>query len=193
MRYEEICQKLLDGNKRFIEDKSSFPQPNSKQRELLANGQKPFAVVVTCSDSRVVPEFIFDQGLGNLFVIRVAGNVVNKEILGSIEYAVANLGVRFVIVLAHQSCGAVTAAVNWSENGKSEDFRFDCIESAIEKAKTIQGDIVENTAKCNVHLVVDQIKTLEPVIAKLVEDNELDVVGAYYNLKTGAVEIIDSY
>lgn len=192
MTPEEILQKLMDGNKRFVDGQALYPHHDPTRRNEISEAQYPFAVVLCCSDSRVPPEIIFDQGLGDLFTVRVGGNIVNNEILGSIEYAVHYLGVRFVLVLGHENCGAVNAAVLWDSADGHMDFKLKAIKPAVELAKEMEGNIVENSSKCNVELVIDKIKSAEPILSKLSKSKELTIMGGYYNLKSGVVDIINT-
>ena len=117
MTIQEIEQRLIDGNEKFVANKLEGKLQDSNRRESLTKGQEPYAIILSCADSRVVPELAFDAGLGEIFVIRVAGNVANTSSIASIEYAVAHLGSKIIVVLGHQSCGAVTAAVQGGDNG----------------------------------------------------------------------------
>jgi carbonic anhydrase len=145
---------------------------------------------VGCSDSRIPPEIVFDQGLGDLFVVRVAGNVVDDIGLGSIEYAVDHLGVGLVVVLGHGKCGAVSATVQ----GGHADGHIGCIVEAIlpalKKAKMLSGDLTDNTIKANVGLMVDRIRASEPILSKKVHEGALKVAGAYYDIESGKVSFI---
>ncbi len=155
----------------------------------LAAGQHPFAVILGCADSRVPPEIIFDQGLGDLFVIRVAGNILDDAILGSIEYAVEELGTSLVLVLGHERCGAVAATVKHAEVPGHISTLLSAIQPAVDRAKNESGDLLDNAVRANIRLVVEQLKSSMPV-AEFVQDDRLNVVGAQYNLDHGAVEII---
>ncbi|MGK0358245.1 MAG: carbonic anhydrase [Bradymonadia bacterium] len=187
----DALEELKAGNTRYVEDRREHPNSDLARLAQLVNGQAPFAIVLACSDSRVVPELIFDRGLGDLFVIRVAGNISdNDAVLGSIEYAAALLGVNLVVVLGHQSCGAVTAAVD----GKATDLHIDelvrAIAPAVEIARTQEGDLIDNAIRCNANYVADHLRTTGPVLGDLVRDRGMQVVSAYYRLDTGAVEFL---
>lgn len=156
---------------------------------VVAIGQHPFAIVLGCADSRVPPEIIFDQGLGDLFVIRVAGNIVDDAILGSIEYAVEELGTPLVLVLGHEGCGAVAATIKHGEILGHISTLLNAIQPAVDTAKTESGDLLDNAVRANIKLVVDQLKSSLPV-ADFVKHDKLKVVGAQYNLKCGTVEMI---
>ncbi len=187
---QDQLTKLTDGNKRFVEGKLLHQNQSTERRTEVASGQKPFAVVVTCSDSRVPPEIIFDQGLGDLFVIRTAGHVVDDIALASIEYAVEHLHVELVVVLGHEKCGAVDAAVSGGElTGHLEKLVAE-IKPAVEEAKNEEGDLLTNAVYKNVDLVVGQLKSSEPILKEFIEHNHLQIIGAYYDLDEGKVTII---
>ncbi len=177
-------KELKDGNKRFVEGKLVHPDQDKARRDEIAASQHPKAIVLSCSDSRVPPEIIFDQGLGDLFVVRVAGNVLNDENLGSIEYAVGYLGVKDIVVLGHSRCGAVTAAVNAHDAEGHVKSVLHAIKPAVEEAKKTCKDsnLVESTAHHNVKLAVKEIRS---------HFKGVNVVGAYYDLDTGKVEFWD--
>src|SRR5215471_8178153 len=151
MQPDEALSRLLDGNKRFAAGKSS--QVNGaalvERRRAVAEKQKPFAVIVGCSDSRVPPEIVFDVGLGDIFVIRVAGEIVEARGLGSIEYAVEHLGTRLIVVLGHQRCGAVSAAVSGATDTGSIPEVLKAILPAIEETKGQSGDHIDNAVRAN--------------------------------------------
>ncbi len=162
----------------------------------LAEGQAPLAVIVGCADSRVAPELIFDQGVGDLFVVRIAGNIVSgagASVKGSIEYAVAELGVRLIMVLGHGQCGAVKAAIEHIDANDALPGAIGelikPIRPAVEAAKNLPGDKLANVIKANVEKGVERLKTLDPILSKLVKSQELQVVGGVYELRQGKVEI----
>lgn len=188
MSAETSLRKLKDGNKRFITGKSIHPNQNAKRRNEISKGQKPFAIVVTCSDSRVPPELLFDQGQGDLFVIRTAGNVVTDIELGSIEYAAEHLHVPLVVVLGHERCGAVDATVKGGEVPGSIGTITQLIRPAVEKARETSGDVLDKAVRINVDNIVLNIKESEPILKKMVEEKEIKVMGGYYDLDSGEVE-----
>jgi carbonic anhydrase len=188
MTGKEALQRLKEGNVRFVEDNLDGQLNDSKRRKELTNGQTPYAIVLSCADSRVVPELAFDTGLGEIFVIRVAGNVANIESLASIEYAVAHLGTKLIVVLGHQSCGAVTAAIAGGNNGYNLNILLAQITPAIEKAGE---NATVNTVVCkNVELVANDLKVRSSIIADAVNNADLEIVPAYYNLDSGKVDIL---
>ena len=186
---DEALARLLAGNKRFVEGKPTRPHQDTARRAELAKGQSPIAVIMSCSDSRVPPELVFDQGLGDLFVVRLAGEVVDDDGVGSIEYAVEHLGVRFVLVLGHDRCGAVDAALKGSTEGHIKNL-VDAIRPAVEKAKGAAGDPVRNAVEANVRLVVEELKTSKPILAAMVAEKGLKIMGARYDVETGVVALV---
>jgi carbonic anhydrase len=186
---DESLKQLMDGNRRYISRRLTHPhQTGIRIREISAS-QYPFAVVLGCSDSRVAPEILFDQGLGDLFVIRVAGNILDDAVLGSIEYAAEHLKVPLVMVLGHERCGAVQASLGHGKVTGHLSSLVSAIRPVVERVKEQSGDPLENAVRANVKMVVEQIKT-SPVLAELVEAGKLRVVGSRYDLDQGAVEII---
>jgi carbonic anhydrase len=190
---EVALQNLMDGNLRYASDNSSHPNQSLERRAELVAGQHPFAVVVGCSDSRIPPELIFDQGLGDIFVIRTAGQVLDNVSIASIEYAVEHLAVPLVVVLGHDSCGAVTAAVNGGAVEGHLGCLIDFIEPAVNDSRETgdQGDLLNSTIDRNVFNIVDDLKTSEPVLSEKVESGELMIVGARYHLDSGEVELLE--
>jgi carbonic anhydrase len=187
---DELLKRLIDGNKRYVESRPIRPNQTAERRSEVAKGQNPFAVIVGCSDSRIPPEIIFDQGIGDLFVVRVAGNIVDDVALGSIEYAADHLHTHLVVVLGHGKCGAVTAAVKGGEAHGHIGSILRAIGPAVEKAKAKPGDLVDSSIRANVELVAGQIKSAEPILGKLVREKTIGVVGAYYDIETGVVDIL---
>jgi carbonic anhydrase len=164
----------------------------AKRRAELAKSQHPFAIIVSCSDSRVPPEIVFDQGLGDLFVLRVAGNVINDESLGSIEYAVDHLAVRLIAVLGHQRCGAVKAAKETIAAKGEAPGHIQSLVTAIKPAveTTVNRDL-DATIEANVKNVVQALRTSTPILKPKVDSGELRVIGANYSLETGGVRFFD--
>ncbi len=188
--FKQSLKKLIDGNKRCVVCKPQYPRQDARRRKEVSKGQKPFAVIVGCSDSRIPPELIFDQGLGDLFVVRLAGNIVDNVALGSIEYAVEHLGSKLIIVLGHGKCGAVTAATQGPDAPGHVGTILKAIQPAVKKARKLPGDLVDNAIRANAALVVDKIKSSKPILAEMAEKGEIEVIGAYYNIETGAVELL---
>jgi len=188
---EAALALLKKGNAAFAAGQLRHPHQGVARRQEIAPAQHPFAVIVGCSDSRVPPEIIFDTGLGDLFVVRDAGNIVWDIEMGSIEYAAEHLGVRLVVVLGHKRCGAVSAAVKGTgdEAGHIGSI-IRIIAPAVAQAKGEPGDEVDNAVRANIRLVRDTLAADEPVLAKLVREKKLKVIGAYYDIDTGAVEFL---
>jgi carbonic anhydrase len=184
-------QKLMAGNQRFVSGKTLHPDQGADRREGLVQGQNPFAIILSCSDSRVPPELIFDQGLGDLFVVRVAGNTFTDLELGSIEYGASVLKAPLIMVLGHDHCGAVEATLK----DKPLPGHIEALAKRIKpdlKGKTCATDDKLRCAiEANVESLVGQLGKSEPVLAPLVKEGKLKVVGARYNLATGVVERLD--
>jgi len=194
---EEALQALMDGNKRFVNSQKKGPRRGSECRREVAAGQSPFVAILACADSRVAPEIIFDQGIGDLFVVGVAGNIVNPTnygIQGSLEFGVAALGAPLIMVLGHSNCGAVAGAISAIQKGTefpgSIDNIVKTIEPAVQKAKGDKGELLHNSIINNVKLGVDKLSNSDPVISGLVKEGKVKVVGANYDLKTGEVKLI---
>ena len=190
---ELALQKLMEGNLRYAEGNASHPHQSLERRAELISGQQPFAVILGCSDSRIPPELIFDQGLGDVFVIRTAGEVVDNASLASIEYAVDHLGVPLVMVLGHDSCGAVTAAVQGGEAEGHLGSLMDFIRPAVEQAREAGegSDLLNGSIDNNVFNIVEALKSSQPVLSEKVEAGELMILGARYRLDSGLVEILE--
>ena len=184
---DSALAELSAGNAHHVEHRYQHPHETANRQRELVSEQNPHAEILSCSDSRVPPEVIFDQGLGDLFIVRVAGNVASDTELGSLEYGAEHLHVPLLVVLGHQHCGAVTAAV---EGGGAEGHiaaLVKLLRPAVEETRKLPGDPVENAVKANVEMVAKQLRTSTPVLAKLVAQGKLRVVGALYSLDTGKV------
>lgn len=191
----EAKRILIDGNKRFITGALSFKDFSSNKRiDLSIDGQNPIAAVLTCSDSRVSPEFIFDQGLGDIFVIRNAGNIADITTLGSIEYAVENLGISLIIILAHEKCGAVKATIDGKKVSSNLKSIINNIAPSLKKVELahkykgleeIQSEVENENAKQSAKLL-----SKSPIIKKLIISGELNVLSAKYYLETGEVNFL---
>lgn len=183
-------RKLMGGNRRFVENKSIKPRQDRAALTNTEKGQKPFATIVGCSDSRVPNEIIFDQGVGDLFIIRTAGQVMAEASYGSIEFSSVALGSKLIVVLGHQSCGAVDAAIKRPDVPGHIISLVNSVKPAAEKTKNMPGDRLENTIRQNVIDQVNELRDLEPVLAKKYRNGEILIVGAVYNLGTGKVEFL---
>ena len=195
---DEALHKLLDGNGRFVKGQAVSPRRSPADFRGLAEAQYPQAVIVSCADSRVAPEILFDVGVGDIFVVRVAGNVVSGAgvtVKGSIEYAVAELNVPLIVVLGHSGCGAVKAAMKHLDardalpgaiNGLVE-----LIKPAVAQTNGAPGDALENAIRKNVEIGVERLKELQPILAPRAKDGKLQVVGAVYDLHAGRVMLVE--
>jgi len=187
---DQALERLMAGNKRYVAAQQVHPHQTPERCIELRDGQYPFAVILGCADSRVPPEVIFDQGLGDLFVIRVAGNVLDDLVLGSIEYAVAHLHTPLIVVLGHSKCGAVGATVGGGKLEGHLPSLAAAIQPAAERVKDLSGDLVDNVVRANAKMVVEQLEASEPVLSELVDAGKLKVVAARYDLDTGEVELL---
>ena len=185
--------ELKQGNRRFVEARMMHPDQNPETRLSLAKSQSPFAIVLSCSDSRLPPEVVFDQGLGDLFVVRVAGNIVDPAGMGSIEYAVGHLGSPLIVVLGHQNCGAVSATLESLQTGHPPHGDVAALVTAITPAVAVAetqpgDDLLAKTIKANAEQSRDQIlqsKELKPAL----DSGKLKVVTGYYSLDDGVVTL----
>lgn len=197
----EALTRLREGNRRFVSDERRLDvRASPTRREALAEGQQPFAIVLGCSDSRVPAELIFDQGLGDLFVIRVAGNIVAPSQVGSVEFAAARFGARLVVVLGHTQCGAVQAALEEAATPAPHSTNIksivDRIRPSIETVLAIapSGDsqrLLDQAIRANVRASADHLRHGSPLLEQLIQSNGLGVVGAEYSLETGEVDFFD--
>jgi carbonic anhydrase len=188
---DEALNRLKEGNERFVNGNMDHPNLNADRRKELTGGQAPFAVVLACADSRVSPDLVFDQGLGDLFVIRVAGNVAREKVLGSIEYAIQHLGTKLVMVLGHEKCGAVAAALEPSQNEGNIDRLLDIIRPAVHIARHQDGELLENSVKNNAKMVKEYISDAMPVMSNAVKNEGVKIASGYYKLESGKVEMLD--
>ena len=192
----EALARLKNGNQRFIEDKPRHNHEKASWRSMLVETQKPFATIVGCSDSRVPPELIFDEGFGELFTIRLAGNIIAEDVIGSLEYAVAHLHTRLVVVLGHEGCGAVSATL---EEMLHKTREMEHIESLIKSIKPglkkldlkLGWDILLHTAvEANVRWSMRQLRML-PEAKRALSEKRVTLVGAVYELNSGRVRFLD--
>jgi carbonic anhydrase len=187
---EQALKLLLEGNQRFVAGKLEHPNQTPARRAEVAKGQHPFAAVLACSDSRTPPEIIFDRGLGDIFTVRVAGNVADPVVIESLDYSVKHLGVRVVMVLGHRRCGAVIAAVEGhEEEGKDVGPMLKELDPAVAATKGMPGDPVENAVRANVKLVMLNLATSSELRAMVIS-GELKIVGGIYDLDTGTIEVL---
>ena len=198
----EALERLREGNRRFVSgDRSGDTLTSQARRNELAAGQEPFAIILGCSDSRVPAEIVFDQGLGDLFVIRVAGNIVAPSQVGSVEFAAARFGTRLVVVLGHSQCGAVLATleeIQQATENRSRNLRsiVDRVRPSVEALLTteIRHDpdaLVREAVRANIRASANHLRHGSQVLEQLITDEGLVVVGAEYSLETGVVEFFD--
>ena len=192
---DEALRRLLHGNHRFVTGHGRHPHQTLDDLHRLAAGQHPFAVTVGCADSRVAPELLFDQGLGDLFDNRVAGNIVDDLLLGSVEFAVEEFHSPLIIVLGHERCGAITATIDAIRSGGTAPGHIGTI---VESLRPIvapvlnqPGDPVDNAVRANVRAQVRGLVERSPIIAERVHQRALRVVGGRYDLDTGHVTLVD--
>ena len=190
---DQGLQMLLDGNKRFVEGNLTSFGNLAQDREQLATGQSPFAVIVCCSDSRVPPELVFDQTLGQLFVVRTAGQVIDEAARGSITYGVDFLEAPLLLVLGHSGCGAVEAAIAALQGATIPGYAYRFAEAIGPAAQSVldqPGDQLDNAIRANIAMGVDQIRTAEPTLAGAVNSGQLTVAGGFYDLASGEVSFL---
>ena len=188
---EKALQALIEGNGRFVSQSSIQKPADAERLKLLAKGQHPIAAIVACADSRVAPELVFDQGLGDLFVVRTAGNTVDKAGLGSLEYAIEHLGVKLILVVGHEKCGAVKAAIDGGHLPGSLPSVVAPILPAVKSAKKLSGDLVHNSVRLNALRVAHQLRKADPLIAEEVKSKKVKISAATYDLETGKVTVIE--
>jgi carbonic anhydrase len=185
--------RLSDGNQRYV-DGLSRKHDFKNEREPLTTGQNPFAAILSCADSRIAPEYAFDAARGDLFVCRVAGNLLNDDVLASLEYAISVLKTRLVMVLGHEACGAVAAAIESVQKGTTLPGHLPSLVRALTPAvKAVQGqkgNTLELATRQNVLLTVGAIRSAAPILDKAVKDGQVKVVGGLYHLGDGRVELV---
>lgn len=190
---DEALEKLMAGNARYASGETQ-PRKFAATRAALAMKQKPFAIILSCADSRVAPELLFDQSRGDLFVVRVAGNFVNVDGLASIEYAVKFLGSPLIMVLGHSACGAVDAAIKMAKEGAQLPGHLPqlvaMIAPAVEAAKNESGNLLKNAIEQNVKLNVEKLINSRPIVSEYVSQQAVRVVGGVYDLESGKVGLI---
>jgi carbonic anhydrase len=182
-------QMLIDGNLRFVTRLRQDPNQDLARVTEVAETQRPFAAILGCADSRFPAEIVFDRGIGDLFVCRVAGNVATPEEKGSLEFATLVLGAKVIMVVGHENCGAVKAAIAGAPVPGQIGSLIDAIRPAVESTRFLPGDRVANAVTANIRLQAQRVKQ-SPVISKLILQGRLLVVGGYYDLDTGAITIV---
>ncbi|HEY9799335.1 MAG TPA: carbonic anhydrase [Leptolyngbyaceae cyanobacterium] len=187
---QQALKLLLDGNQRFVNGRPRYPRQSRRRLQAIAKAQYPFAAILGCADSRVPAEIVFDQGLGDLFVVRVAGNIASDMAIASLEYATSVLGTRLIVVLGHENCGAVAAAIkNEPLPGKIGDVVED-IKPALTMVKSTSKNFAQAAILANIQYQAEKLKGKSTVIDQLINQGKLTIVGAAYNINTGQVSII---
>jgi carbonic anhydrase len=189
MTPDAALRQLMAGNERFVAQKRKSPHQDVVRLTEVAKGQKPFAAILGCADSRVPSEIVFDQGLGDLFVCRVAGNIAIAEEIGSLEFGAAVLGTKVIMVMGHERCGAVDATLKGASVPGQIGSLLDAIRPSLARAKGLPGDPLENACKANIAYQVEQLKK-SPVLTDLITAGKLKIVGGYYDLDKGTVSLI---
>lgn len=184
--------RLVEGNERFAAGKPTHFHESAERRGEVAKGQHPFAVIVGCADSRVPPELVFDQGLGDLFVVRSAGEVLGDASIGSIEYAIEHLGCELVVVLGHERCGAVDAVLKGGDLPAHLSAFTPAILPVVDGAKKKGGDVLDNAVRANASRIARQLSECEPILSEYVHLGKLKIVSARYDLDSGVVEFLDT-
>ena len=195
---EEAKRRLIEGNRRFVNQNRQYPNQSKRRLQSVSKKQYPYAAILGCADSRVPPEIIFDQGLGDLFVVRVAGNIATNETIGSLEYATANLGTQLIVVLGHKGCGAVSAAFdNQPDDGNINSVVDDIRPSLSPNSRTRRNSNDVNDVNDDNNAVINNIEyqarklqNNSQIIDKLIRDDRLKIVGAYYDINTGKVRFL---
>jgi carbonic anhydrase len=186
---DAALQKLMEGNQRFVKHRPQYPDQSALRLQEVAQAQHPFATILSCADSRVPAEIVFDQGIGDIFDIRIAGNIATPEAIGSIEYAVVLLGSPLLMVMGHERCGAVTAAVKKESLPGDISTFVKAIKPALKTIKNQPGDAVENAVVANVQYQIERLKRSQ-LLSEQVQSGKLKIVGSRYDLDTGRVTII---
>lgn len=187
---DEALQRLMIGNRRYVAMRPLHPRQNQTHRQAMLEGQHPFAAILSCSDSRVPSELLFDQGLGDLFIVRTAGHVISDVVIGSIEYAVFVLEVPLIMVMGHTQCGAVTSAVKGGELPGCIASLAEKLHPVVEHVRQQEGDIVVNAIKANAIQTARDLVDGSAIIAGAIEAGRLKVVPACFELETSAVELL---
>ena len=192
---DQVLQQLIDGNRRFVSGSLTL-RDHSKQIRDAINGQYPKAIILSCIDSRVPVEDVFDKGIGDLFVARVAGNIINEDILGSMEFSCKLAGAKLVLVIGHEYCGAIKGAIDNVKLGNLSSLLAK-VQPAIEQCAHYQGEktsknpeFVDSVIRANVKVTVDAIRQRSPVLAEMEANGTIKIAGAYYDMDTGLVSIL---
>lgn len=188
---KDAIKKLKEGNKRFIKNQVIHPDESLERKKEMLKGQHPFVVILSCSDSRVPPELIFDQGIGDIFEIRNAGNVLNNHVIGSIEYAVMHLGVKLVVIMGHQDCGAVAATLSGAKETKFIQALEDSIMPAIEDCKKKGLEVnSDNVVRAHIMQDINELFKEDKELLEYMKKHDVQIIPAYYHLDSGKVDFL---
>ncbi|MFQ4142906.1 carbonic anhydrase [Chlorogloeopsis sp. ULAP02] len=187
---DEALKLLLDGNQRFVQQKRKYPDQTLERIRVISQAQYPFAAILGCADSRVPAEIVFDRGLGDLFVVRIAGNVASESAIGSLEYATNVLGSQVIVVLGHKRCGAVATALQDQPVSGRMGLIVENIKPAIEKIKSTTENLQGDAVIANIKYQAQRLQENSTTLAKLIHQNKLKIVSALYDLDSGTVSII---
>jgi carbonic anhydrase len=185
-------KRLMSGNQRFAERRALHPHQTLTYRQALVAEQRPFAAVLSCSDSRVPTELIFDQGLGDLFVVRLAGNVIDEIALASLEFAVSQLKISLIVALGHSRCGAVQATIAGGDMPGHLSHLAAAIQPAVDEARARDGDLLDNAVRINARSAAAQMSARSEILAAAARDGQIKIVAGYYDIAAGTVELLSS-
>lgn len=188
---DKALVRLKKGNTDFSHMHMHHPDVSKKRLHSVETAQHPFVIILACSDSRVPPELIFDQGLGDIFEIRNAGNVLDEHVIGSVEYAIVHLGVKLIVVMGHQDCGAVKTAIAHNHESAYIESLTKFIEPSVEKAKNQKGDLLDNAIKNNALAGAKGLVEADSIIDDYVKNKGVKIVSAFYNMHTGKVDFFE--
>ncbi len=191
----EAQRRLVEGNRRFINQSRRYPNQSKRRLQSVSKTQYPFAAILGCADSRVPPELIFDQGLGDLFVVRVAGNIASDATIGSLEFAAASLGTQLIVVLGHKGCGAVSAAMKNEANYGRVDSIIDSIKPSLSQNQenpqnTNDLNNNDNAVINNIQYQAEKLRSNSQIITRLISDDRLKIIGAFYDINNGKVRFL---
>mgnify|MGYP000844817263 CR=1 FL=1 len=190
LHHDQALERLLIGNRRYIAMRQLHPRQTVMHRQTLVEGQHPFAAILSCSDSRVPSELVFDQGLGDLFIVRTAGHAINELVLASLEYAVFALHVPLIMVLGHGQCGAVTAVMQATELPGHLPHLADSLRPAFDMVDPSAADAVDQAVRASSRFTAKYLETGSAVLQEAVQKGEMKIIPAYYDMSTGSVEIL---
>lgn len=192
---DQALERLMDGNERFASGRAKRPNQSADRREAVADGQAPFAAILACADSRVGPEIVFDQGVGDLFVVRLAGNIADSAAIASMEFATSALHAPLIVVMGHTACGAVKATIDTVASGDTLPGQLPTLTNAIRPAIVSMppGTVTLDSATvANVRAVVDQLRTSHPILSDMAAQGKVRIVGGVYNIETGRFDLVDT-